>query len=119
PDNKQVLLGLMMISIENEDFEELENYFNKLINLESDPQEITALFSVVGKLLFDQGYDELALETFEKGRNLYPDQASIFAIPLGTIYMEMGRLDEAMEQITSAIPSQGDETFDDIHLFVT
>lgn len=119
PDNKNVLLGLMVLSIENENFEELENCFTKVINMESDPQEITAMFSVIGKLLFDQDYDELALETFEKGRNLYPEQAPIFAIPLGIIYMEMGRLDEAMEQINSAIPSQGEETFDDIHLFVT
>lgn len=118
PDNLAVTINLMMITGMDGNFTEMEQQFDKAIDNMEDSEEKIYLYLTKARMFSEFDDDDKALAALEEGRKKFPDHVSQFSIAYSSTLAKNGQLDEAWEVINAEIPSEEEETPEDIHKFI-
>lgn len=120
PENPYIVLGLMSIAIEQEDFEKMDDLFKGILEIvpESETGERATLYTIKAAMLAGADFYEAALETLEEARELLPQEQKTFAPLLAKMYLESKRFEEAWEAVNKSIPKIEDGEFEDIYLLI-
>ena len=120
PDDPHILMGLMTVAIEQEDYKEMDELFERIQHIlpETETKELASIYAVKATFLMEKGLKDLALETLDEAKETFPEESSTFVSLMAKAYIEDGQTEKAWKIVNNAIPTTENETFEDIHFFI-
>lgn len=123
PDHLPALTGMMLTSTVLEGFDSGYQWFEKVLASpelkDSEEDEFPYIYSLFSMMLIREDYPDKAKDILEKGLEKYPDALPLLGQPLTIVYTILDKNEQALQIVESMIPSEDDETLDDIETFIS
>ena len=117
PEDHNIRLIMAQILLLQGDFLGFHEQFD--MALQNAPvKERPMMMLVKARLLFEADKSEEALQVLEEARSAYPEDIHLFLNLYIDIYLDLERKDELWQFALSIVPAPGNETAQDIHIFI-
>lgn len=110
PDSGEIKFKLLKLASLNNDVDEMEKIFSEIIPLTASNEELQVIYTLKADIYQNNGYPDMAIETYKSLLKRFPEQTAMFAPTLAHLYIQTDQFDKAMYLMEQSQPTEVDDT---------